>query len=137
MPFVIDASATLPWCFEDESTPWTETLLDRLSAGEQAFAPAHWPIEVSNGLLIALRRNRIQPGRTELFWDKLASLPIAVEPPLSLDQVKAVFALCTQHSLTFYDGTYLELAKRTAFPIATLDGALRRAAPLEGVSIVG
>ena len=25
--FVIDASATLPWCFEDEATAYTEGLL--------------------------------------------------------------------------------------------------------------
>jgi hypothetical protein len=28
--FVPDASATLPWGFEDEATPWTEALLDRI-----------------------------------------------------------------------------------------------------------
>jgi hypothetical protein len=27
--FVTDASATLPWCFEDEATPETEALLER------------------------------------------------------------------------------------------------------------
>jgi hypothetical protein len=27
MAFVIDASATLPWRFADEATPWTEALL--------------------------------------------------------------------------------------------------------------
>jgi hypothetical protein len=27
MAFVIDASAALPWRFEDEATPWTESLL--------------------------------------------------------------------------------------------------------------
>jgi predicted nucleic acid-binding protein len=67
MPFVIDASVTLPWCFEDEATEWTEALLDRLSAGEVAFAPAHWPVEVSNGLLTAIRKKRTEPERAELF----------------------------------------------------------------------
>jgi hypothetical protein len=28
--FVADASATLPWCFEEEATPATEALLERL-----------------------------------------------------------------------------------------------------------
>jgi hypothetical protein len=30
MPFVIDASATLPWRFEDEATAWSEALLQRI-----------------------------------------------------------------------------------------------------------
>jgi predicted nucleic acid-binding protein len=136
MPFVIDASATLPWCFEDEATDWTEVLLDRLSAGEVVFTPAHWPVEVSNGLLTAIRKKRIAPERAELFWDKLLSLRIVVEPPLSPDQIRAVFALCTQHGLTFYDATYLELARRMDVPLATLDTALLRAAPSEGVTFV-
>lgn len=66
-PFVVDASATLPWCFEDEATAWSESLLDLLSRGEQAYVPAHWLIEISNGLLTATRRQRIMPGRAELF----------------------------------------------------------------------
>jgi predicted nucleic acid-binding protein len=74
------------------------------------------PTEVSNGLLMALRKKRIKPGRFELFWDQLAALPIAVEAPISLDQTKDILALCERHGLTIYDGTYLELAKRMGFP---------------------
>jgi len=39
MAFVIDASATLPWRFADEATPWTEALLDRAEAGEELLVP--------------------------------------------------------------------------------------------------
>jgi predicted nucleic acid-binding protein len=48
--FVIDASATLPWCLKDEETSWTIDLLRRLGAGDAIIVPAHWPTEVSNGL---------------------------------------------------------------------------------------
>jgi predicted nucleic acid-binding protein len=85
---------------------------------------------------MALRKKRIKPGRFELFWDQLAALPIAVEPPISLDQTKDILALCERHGLTIYDGTYLELAKRRGFPLATLDSALLRAANQEGVAVV-
>jgi len=59
--FVADASATLPWCFEDEATAATEALLERLRAGEPAIEPAHWPTEVMNALIMAVRRGRIDP----------------------------------------------------------------------------
>ena len=131
--FVADASVTLPWCFEDEATPWTEDLLDRLRGGDQIVVPAHWPIEISNGMLMALRRKRIQPGRSELFWDEISILPITVEPPLSPEQAITVLALCERYGLTVYDGAYLELAKRKSLPLATLDSALLKAAPLAGV----
>jgi hypothetical protein len=31
MPFVLDASVTLTWCFENETTPETDAVLDRLA----------------------------------------------------------------------------------------------------------
>ena len=49
--FIVDASATLPWCLPDEATPWTEALIDCLKGDDTATVPAHWPNEVSNGLL--------------------------------------------------------------------------------------
>lgn len=68
---------------------------------------AHWPVEVSNGMLMALRRKRIQLERSQMFWDELAELPITVEPPLSFQQAKVVGALCERYGLTVYDGVYL------------------------------
>jgi predicted nucleic acid-binding protein len=99
MPFVVDASATLPWCFEDEATPWTESILDRVSNNEQIHAPAHWPVEVSNGLLMATRRNRIPPGRADAFLDKLFLLPISIAPPLTRSQCLEVLVLCDRFKL--------------------------------------
>ena len=133
--FVADASATLPWCLKDEETAWTLGLLRRLET-DSILVPAHWPTELSNGLLVATRKGRIPQGRAPLFWDELAALPIRVEPPLSPEQAKAVFVLCDRHNLTFYDAAYLELALRLRLPLATLDGALVRAAGMEGVPSV-
>ena len=134
--FVIDASATLPWCLKDEETAWTVDLLRRLTTGDQIVVPAHWPIEVSNALLMATRRKRIPEGRAVLFLDELAMLPINVEPALTFSQARAAYTLCEQHNLTFYDGTYLELARRLSLPIATLDEAILKAAPSEDVPVV-
>jgi predicted nucleic acid-binding protein len=57
--FVVDASAALAWCFEDEASSWSDGLLERLRQGGQIVVPAHWPTEISNGLLVAERRKRI------------------------------------------------------------------------------
>ncbi len=133
--FIADASATLPWCLKDEETAWTLGLLRRLET-ESIVVPAHWPTELSNGLLVATRKGRIPQGRASLFWDEMAALPIRVELPLSADQAKAVFILCDRHNLTFYDAAYLELALRLRLPLATQDGALVRAAAVDGVPSV-
>ncbi len=134
--FVIDASATLPWCLKDEESAWTVDLLRRLTTGDQIVVPAHWPVEVSNGLLMATRRKRLPEGRAIMFLDELAVLPIASEAPLSFGQAAAVYALCERHNLTFYDGAYLELALRLVLPLATLDTALVKAASSESVQLL-
>jgi predicted nucleic acid-binding protein len=133
--FVIDASATLPWRFEDEATPWTEALLDRVQAGEEVRVPAHWPFEVANTLLIARRRGRVTAGQVSEFIEDLSSLPIRFEPPSAPAQWPAILTLAETHRLTIYDAAYLELAQRTGLPLATLDADLRKAAQDEGAPL--
>jgi len=87
--FVVDASAALAWCFEDEASSWSDRLLERLRQGDQIVA--HWPTEISNGLLVASRRKRIKAGQPALFWDELARLPVEVEAALSAPQAKIVW----------------------------------------------
>ena len=74
--FVADASVSLAWCFEDEASTLADKLLDRLRQGDRIVVPAHWPTEISNGLLVASRRKRIKADQPGLFWDELARLPI-------------------------------------------------------------
>ncbi len=134
--FVADASATLPWCFEDEATPATEALLERLRAGEPAFVPAHWAAEVMNALIMATRRNRIDLERVTRFSRDLAVLPIRIEPPHTPAAWDVVIEVAAKHRLTAYDAAYLELAERTGLPLATLDGDLRKAALAAGVALL-
>lgn len=137
MGFVADASATLPWCFEDEATVETEALLERLRGGEPAVVPAHWPAEIMNGLIMAGRRGRIDPERITRFARDLEALPIRIEPPLAPAVWGAVIRIATSYQLTVYDAAYLELAKRTRLPLASLDGDLRKAALAAGVILLG
>jgi len=134
--FVVDASAALAWCFEDEASSWTDGLLERLRQGDRIVVPSHWPTEILNGLLAASRRKRIKTGQPALFWDEMARLPIETEPPLTALQGKAVLALSEKHGLTAYDAAYLELAFRRQLPLATLDMDLRNAAQVEGAALL-
>jgi predicted nucleic acid-binding protein len=134
--FVPDASATMPWRFEDEATPWTDALLDRIQGEEEVLVPAHWPLEVVNALLIARRRGRVTAEQITEFIDDLAALPIRLEPPIGPAQWPTIVALAEQHRLTAYDAAYLELVRRTGLPLATLDDDLRKAALAEGVALV-
>jgi len=134
--FVVDASAALAWCFEDEASSWTDGLLERLRQGDRIVVPAHWPTEILNGLLVAFRRKRIKSDQPTLLWDEFARLPIETEPALAASQAKTVLALSEKHGLTVYDAAYLELAHRRQLPLGTLDSDLRKAAQVEGVELL-
>ncbi len=134
--FVIDASATLPWCFADEATETTNALLTRLRTSDEAIVPAHWPAEVANALLLAVRRMRISPEDVHEFLEDLEALPIRVET-ITQNLIRArVFPLAEQYNLTVYDAAYLELAIRESLSLATLDDDLRKASRAAGVSLV-
>ena len=133
MPFVLDASTALSWCFEDEAKPETEAILDRL-VDDPAVVPALWELEVTNALLVGERRGRLTESQTTRFVTLLASLPINVE--LAGPDMTTLLAVGRQHGLSSYDATYLVLAERDGHPIATLDNRLRIAATAAGVPLL-
>jgi len=50
--FVLDTSVAMAWCFEDETNPYADAVLDSL-IDNAALAPSIWPLEVGNVLLVA------------------------------------------------------------------------------------
>lgn len=80
--FVLDNTVTMAWCFSDEATPFTETLLSRLSSlTDSAIVPALWLYEVVNAAGIAVRKGRIAEEKARAFLESLADLPIEIEDP--------------------------------------------------------
>ncbi|HKT46657.1 MAG TPA: type II toxin-antitoxin system VapC family toxin [Candidatus Acidoferrales bacterium] len=134
--FVADASVALAWCFEDETNSLADALLDRLRRGDRIVVPAHWPTEISNGLLVAQRRKRIRTGQAATLFSELARLPIEMDSALNLLQAETVLALGERHGLSVYDAAYLELAHRRQLPLGTLDVDLLKAAKAEGVILL-
>ena len=134
MPFVLDASVALAWCFEDEATSHTDGVLERL-AKDSAVTPSLWELEVVNVLLLAERRGRISESQTARFVALLTQLPIHVDS--AGPDLGAVLAAGRHHGLTAYDAAYLVLAEREGIPLATVDGKLRAAAKAAGVSLLG
>jgi len=134
--FVIDASVTVAWCFDDESTTFTEGILDLLSAGAEGVAPGIWPLEVANALLIAERRKRISMAQLTALLGRIVQLPVSVETIEPDRAFSPVLSVARQHQLTEYDAAYVELALRKGLPFATLDDKLRQAARTAGIKLV-
>jgi predicted nucleic acid-binding protein len=132
MPVVIDTSVTMAWCFEDEATAETESVLDRLRK-EEAVVPALWQLEVTNVLLEAERRGRITEAQSTRFLDLLSQLRIQID--MSQTDMRAVQAMGRRHQLSAYDATYLLLAERIGAALATRHGRLIAAARTAGVDL--
>jgi predicted nucleic acid-binding protein len=132
MAFVVDASVTMAWCFEAETTSETEALLERLRE-TSGVVPVVWPLEVANIMLVGERRGRITQAQTAHFVQLLGTLPIVVDDRAIVEAWGAILALGRAHNLSAYDAAYLELAVRQGLPLATQDARLRAAATAGGV----
>jgi len=136
MPFVLDNSVAMAWCFDDEGSEYARRVLDRLDE-ETALVPALWPLEVSNAIRTAERRQRLQSPDVVRFTELVRALPITIDAPDLARALGSVLNLAREYGLTTYDAAYLELAMRERIPLATLDDDLRAAARRAGVPMVG
>jgi hypothetical protein len=55
--FVADASVSLMWYFEDQVTPYGETVLDQFLES-RAIIPGIWLLEIANALVVGERTVR-------------------------------------------------------------------------------
>jgi predicted nucleic acid-binding protein len=118
--FVVDNSVVMAWCFEDETSSYSDAVLDCL-AEATAFVPAIWPLEVGNVLLVAERNHRLSEADSARFIALLSELPIEVEQESPDRMIKEIWALARKHHLSTYDASYLDLAMRKGLSIATRD----------------
>jgi len=123
-PVVLDCSVTLAWCFEYETSSYSELSLDYVQK-HTALVPPLWLSELTNVLLSAQRKSRIDRDGALLFLEKVSRLPIRIASLSSKEYFSDIFELAYKESLTSYDATYLYLAKREKSPLATLDEELR------------
>jgi predicted nucleic acid-binding protein len=131
---VIDSSAALSWCFEDEASPASDALFERVR-DQGAVVPGLWRLEVANVLLQAEKRGRITAADIAMRLELIARLPIATDDETTERAWREILALARAQGLTTYDATYLELAIRRGLPLQTKNEALIGAAKRCGVAI--
>jgi predicted nucleic acid-binding protein len=133
---VIDSSAALSWCFEDEASPRSDALFEQVR-DEGAVVPGLWHLELANVLLQPEKRGRITTADVTMRLDLIAELPIATDTEATARAWREILALARAQGLTTYDATYLELAIRRGLPLVSKDEALIAAAERTGVAIPG
>ena len=134
MPFVLDNSVVCGWFLENQATPYSDAIIERLR-DERAAVPALWELEFTNVLRSACLRQRMTAEAAQQVIAQIVSLPIDVDRhPVPASEI---LGLALRFGLGSYDAAYLELALRLQLSIATGDGPLRAAALAAGVGVAG
>ena len=120
MKSVLDASVAACWVLRNPLMPKALRLRDEYQRQiHELIAPAHFPLEVANGLTKAERQKIIPAGDAYLLIrDILNTPPVlhAIDPLFD----RAV-ALSSQTRSAFYDCLYVALAEREACELITAD----------------
>ena len=132
--YVVDGSVALKWFLDDEKGIGEARHLLSLDFANEGYliAPAILSYELPNGLLKALRRGRITPERLGECLKELAGLHLT----LFLNEdvaVPEIMEMCRTFGLSFYDASYLALARERDAVIAVGDLRLAEAAEAMGI----
>jgi len=133
--FILDVSACMPWCCEDETTAASEEMIEWAMDGSVLHVPSLWAWEMLNAVSVAIKRQRVTTDRGRAFLEQLGTLNFAIDRSPQIGDFPRLHSL-TFTQLTAYDVAYLDLAKRLSLPLATRDNNLRRAALAEGVQVL-
>ena len=134
---VIDGSATIGFLLRDERGAEALKALQAIEDGTPTFVPAHWSVEVANGLIVAERRHRSSQADITEAFTLVAELPVECDDETMARAFRDTAALARQYGLTLYDAAYLELAMRRGASLASTDSALCKAARSAGVPVLG
>ena len=132
---VIDGSTTLGFLLKDEQAASVLKALGAIERGVPTYVPAHWCVEVANGLIMAERRKRATQADITEALGLVAALPVLTDEATARKAGSDTAALARQYGLTIYDAAYLELAMRRGAALATTDHALGQAAKTAGVAL--
>jgi predicted nucleic acid-binding protein len=135
--FVLDASVTMSWVLADArpaDRAYADAILVAMQTPDaQAVVPVTWSLEVSNVIAHAEARTILSEAQSDAFLEMLASAPIRADDATFSSALTDTLHLARRYRLSSHGASYLELALRTALPLATLDADLSRAARKAGV----
>ena len=134
--FVVDASVALSWFVDRPASPYAERVKQELLQGGHAVVPALWHAEMANGFIVAERRRILTASDVSSCLTHLeVLLAHAIETSSGLTTMRQALTMARAFQLSAYDALYLDTARVEELPLATLDLALRAAAPRAGIEL--
>ena len=133
---VVDGSIAVSWFLQDETGGYAGAVRSKISDADLVSVPAHWMLEVTNALLVAERRKRIDAASVNHAVGILRQMPIRTDSEMDDQAGRQTLELARQHMLSIYDAAYLELALRVGAGLASLDEPLKATAKTRGAKLV-
>ena len=134
--YVVDASTTLKWIFDDEEdvVAARKLLSDYLLGQVLLFVPSLWLVEVANAIKAAVLSGRVSRKKGE----SLLELILNAKPKIiSFDSyVKTAFVNACKYKISVYDSVYLTIALENETPFITADKKLFSALKKLGKKII-
>ena len=119
--FVIDASFVLSYLLDEDNTT-IDSIFEKQVKGEIYFiSPSILKYEVGNALRTRLMRKKIKKAEAQRLYRFFLSINIKEEPLNFYDVLDLTF----KKNLSFYDASYLYLAKSKGVKLLTLDHSLK------------
>jgi len=131
--FVIDASATLAWLFDEDQAA---AKLEPTLAGADLVAPMLWRLEVVNAILVKERRKILTAAQGTQLLELLQDWSVEVINQPAGQSLSQFASMARPHQLTAYDAAYLDVAMRLNLPLLTRDANLIAAARRVGVTVI-
>lgn len=132
MAWVIDCSICAALILPDGHSATAENFFAHKTSKEGFWVPALWWYELSNVLIVAVRRKRFSPADVSALISKFARLPLNYDDLPNDATARQITNLSERYSISAYDAAYLELAQRKGIGLATLDKSLASAAHKSG-----
>ncbi len=119
---VLDTSAAMALFLQEEEGIQLEEIINNIiNANGQIFVPSLFWFEVGNTLISAVNRKRITQDEIQGIEFDISELPIVTDALPDLSVRIRIREIAILKKLTYYDASYVELAKRLQLPLKSFD----------------
>ncbi|MBZ0275661.1 MAG: type II toxin-antitoxin system VapC family toxin [Anaerolineae bacterium] len=132
--YIVDASVVIEYLVTGDYTPNARTLFNQATPNDRFIVPEFCLLECANVLWKQVRFNEMPVVQAEALLRHLKKLPLTRVPAKAA--LNSALTIGLTHQLAIYDSAYIALAKRSGYPMISIDQPQIRAATAEGVTLI-
>jgi predicted nucleic acid-binding protein len=132
--YIVDASVVIEYLVTGTYTPNARALFNQATPNDRFIVPEFCLLECTNVLWKQVRFNGMPVMQAETLLRHLKKLPLTRVPAKAA--LNSALTIGLTHQLAIYDSAYVALAKRSGYPLISIDQPQIRAATAEGVTLI-